>query len=229
MRYTNYKTNKRAAELSEHASKKYGIIDGHLLRTRFSDDPMKLCRKEYREMKMDCIPLSGQFALNEFADLTEDEFLSKFTNINEEKIKKYKEIAKPLELKKNNIPKEVDWRKNGEIKEKDITKAKTIYVIQGNNEDDLKAAVAEKGPIMISLPGQHFRFYKKGIFDYWWPSLCKEEQNMLMTVVGFGKYCGIDYWLIKTPFGQECGENGYLMLRGGINTCQLTNFMVWFE
>ncbi len=228
-KFSVYKTNKRATIVEEHMSKKYSIIQGLQLRKKDEQNDQKKLKPEYQKMEFTCYPDSAKYALNVFADMTEDEFIAKYSNINEEKIKKIKETATPLEIKKNDIPKEVDWRKKGEIKDKDITKAKKIYVLKSDNEEDLKAAVAEKGPITISLPGQHFRFLKGGIVDYWLTTICKEDQNMLMTIVGYDNQCGIDYWIVKAPFGEQWGEKGYFHLRRGINTCQITHFMTFIE
>lgn len=231
-RFNIYKKNKRAAEISENMSKKYDVIYGTLLRNRNNPDPLKRPNKEYLEMNMTCIPKSAKFSLNQYGDLTEDEFISKFMKINEEKIKNIKKIAKNLEIKSNKkIPEEFNWEKENrqKFKETDFNKAKNFYLIKSSNEDDLKAALVNKGPITIALPGENFRFFKEGIFDYWFPGLCKENRNLLMTVIGYGKYCGVDYWMVKSPFGDFWGENGYFMLRKGINSCQITDFMLWFE
>ncbi|ALC42822.1 CG6357 [Drosophila busckii] len=108
------------------------------------------------------------------------------------------------------------------------TARKVINVAAGEN--NLKAAVGEKGPVAVSIySSDAFNNYKSGVFT---DNNCNGRgTNHLVTVVGYGtdSYYG-DYWLIKNSWGTWWGEQGYMrMARNRNNMCLVASYGVYPE
>lgn len=79
-----------------------------------------------------------------------------------------------------------------------------------NTEADLKLALFENGPIVVSLyVTSRWRFYKSGV---WYDKICSEVTNHSMLLIGYGRENGKDYWLIKNSWGKDWGEKGYIKI-----------------
>ncbi|XP_071971192.1 cathepsin S-like [Engystomops pustulosus] len=100
---------------------------------------------------------------------------------------------------------------------------KYIEVSPGT-EDNLKQALASVGPVSVAIDARHpgFYLYKSGVYDD--PS-CTQNVNHGVLAVGYGNLSGKDYWLIKNSWGQNYGENGYvLMARNRGNMCGIASY-----
>ncbi|ALC40963.1 maker29 [Drosophila busckii] len=94
------------------------------------------------------------------------------------------------------------------------------------NEEALRVAVAEKGPISVCITvTKNFQSYKSGVFN---DSSCRGKQiNHAVVVVGYGRDGNSDYWLVKNSWG-NWGEGGYIrMARNQRNQCQIANYGVY--
>jgi len=49
-------------------------------------------------------------------------------------------------------------------------------------------------------------------------TLENSQTNHFITVVGWGTYNTIDFWIIKNSYGKDWGEGGYFRLIRGINS-----------
>lgn len=70
-------------------------------------------------------------------------------------------------------------------------------------------------------------YYRDGILD---PSDDECEKTALgshaMTIVGYGREHGKDYWLVKNSWGTDWGLDGYLKLVRGVNACGAAEYAV---
>ncbi|GFT35565.1 cathepsin L [Nephila pilipes] len=94
--------------------------------------------------------------------------------------------------------------------------------IPSGDEDALKQAVANVGPVSVAIDAHHesFHDYKVGVYD---EPECRNEFSDLthaVLVVGYGTEEGKDFWLVKNSWGQSFGVNGYIkMSRNKNNQC----------
>ncbi|KAL3884391.1 hypothetical protein ACJMK2_024532 [Sinanodonta woodiana] len=97
----------------------------------------------------------------------------------------------------------------------------TGYVdLPRNDEIALRHAVANIGPIAVSIEGfpRDFRFYDHGVYDN--PNCTKLESMHAVLVVGYGTRYGLDYWIVKNSWGSRWGKAGYVfMARNKDNQC----------
>uniref|UniRef100_A0A6P7GD74 Cathepsin L-like proteinase isoform X1 n=1 Tax=Diabrotica virgifera virgifera TaxID=50390 RepID=A0A6P7GD74_DIAVI len=80
-------------------------------------------------------------------------------------------------------------------------------------EEDLISAIATVGPIASSVDASEWSLYAGGILD---DTDCDRDWlNHAVLAVGYTD----DYILIKNSWGEDWGEEGYIRLARGVNTC----------
>ncbi|XP_071474566.1 cathepsin S isoform X2 [Marmota flaviventris] len=97
------------------------------------------------------------------------------------------------------------------------------------DEDVLKEAVANKGPVSVAIDASHpsFFLYKSGVY---YDSSCTQNVNHGVLVVGYGNLNGKDYWLVKNSWGLHFGEQGYIrMARNSKNHCGIASYCSYPE
>uniref|UniRef100_A0A6I8Q0H0 Cathepsin K n=1 Tax=Xenopus tropicalis TaxID=8364 RepID=A0A6I8Q0H0_XENTR len=92
------------------------------------------------------------------------------------------------------------------------------------SEKALKRAVANVGPVSVSIDASlpSFQFYKKGVY---YDSSCNPDAvNHAVLVVGYGNEKGIKHWIIKNSWGDWWGKKGYVLLaRDKKNACGIAS------
>ncbi|XP_063145455.1 procathepsin L-like [Candoia aspera] len=99
----------------------------------------------------------------------------------------------------------------------------SIKRIERKDESSLAQAVATAGPISVGLDGRanHFHFYKSGIFSCPWHGVV--VLNHAMLIVGYGRHKNTDFWIVKNSWSTSWGEDGYMRLEKGSNTCGIAD------
>ena len=86
--------------------------------------------------------------------------------------------------------------------------------LPSNSYDALLFAVAELGPVVVSVAANAWPHYKSGVFD---DSESTEHYDINHAVVleGYGTDAetGQDYWLVRNSWGPLWGEDGYIRLK----------------
>ncbi|KAL2099337.1 hypothetical protein ACEWY4_005817 [Coilia grayii] len=88
------------------------------------------------------------------------------------------------------------------------------------NEVALQEALANVGPVSVSVDaGQDsFMSYSSGVYNE--PKCSSSRTSHAMLAVGYGTEDGQDYWLVKNSWGVGWGEQGYIkMARNQRNQC----------
>ncbi|MEE6514924.1 hypothetical protein FKM82_023376 [Ascaphus truei] len=96
--------------------------------------------------------------------------------------------------------------------------------IPRGSEEALKRAVAQVGPVSVSIDASlpSFHFYNKGV--YYDGSCDPEGINHAVLVVGYGNVKGTKHWITKNSWGEQWGNKGYiLMARNKNNACGIAN------
>ena len=103
---------------------------------------------------------------------------------------------------------------------------KAYNLLEPEDQENLKYAVALIGPISVSIKvSRNFFFYKSGIF---YDSLCQddgEQPNHAVLLVGYGTDPVLgEYWKIQNNWGIAWGEEGYArMARNAIINCGIAS------
>jgi len=88
------------------------------------------------------------------------------------------------------------------------------------DEEAMKSALVEKGPLAISFDvgdfHSDFHDYEGGIFRS--DSCSEDNTNHAMLAVGYGEEDGSEFWIIKNSWG-DWGEDGYIRVARNENMC----------
>lgn len=103
-------------------------------------------------------------------------------------------------------------------------------VISRHSEDKMLVWLYHKGPIIAGMCATKLRetTYSGGVY---FPHDCSScEINHTVLIVGYGveRSGGVNlpYWIIKNSWGPEWGEEGYMKLQRGSNTCRISEYVV---
>lgn len=76
------------------------------------------------------------------------------------------------------------------------------------------------------LGNDSFFFCRSGIFN----GRCSSDGktvNHAVTIVGYGSRKGIGYWIVRNQWGTNWGEDGYILMKRGVNQCNLGSFAMY--
>jgi len=86
--------------------------------------------------------------------------------------------------------------------------------LPSNSYDALMYAVANLGPVVVSVAASGWGLYKGGVFDDF-ENVDHYDINHAVVLEGYGtdSVTGQDYWLVRNSWGALWGENGYIRLK----------------
>lgn len=96
-----------------------------------------------------------------------------------------------------------------EIAAKPIAKLSSFVRLPQNDYASLMDAIANVGPVSISVDATNFRHYETGVFT---DDGDEMTINHAVTLEGYGTENGQDYWLVRNSWSTSFGENGYIRL-----------------
>ncbi len=95
------------------------------------------------------------------------------------------------------------------------------------DEEKMKQALFETGPLAIAINASNFQFYKGGIYDPTTSQCNPGTLNHGVTLVAYGEEeNGKPYWTIKNSWGKGWGEKGYIRISRGKGSCGLNRYVV---
>ncbi|XP_045505582.1 pro-cathepsin H-like [Colias croceus] len=100
------------------------------------------------------------------------------------------------------------------------------YTIRGfglvppNSVNAMKYALYKYGPLSVGVhAGDNMMMYSNGIF--YEPDCNNRPQNHGVVAVGYGVRDGDLYWIIKNSWGEQWGEDGYMLISATNNNCHV--------
>uniref|UniRef100_A0A3Q1FF65 Cathepsin S n=1 Tax=Acanthochromis polyacanthus TaxID=80966 RepID=A0A3Q1FF65_9TELE len=96
--------------------------------------------------------------------------------------------------------------------------------LQDGDEDALKVALANVGPISVAIDAssRKFAFYHHGVYQ---DDSCSHNVTHAVLAVGYGTERGQDYWLLKNSWGVNYGDEGYVkMVRNRWSQCGIADY-----
>lgn len=90
------------------------------------------------------------------------------------------------------------------------------------DEDGLKAALNEFGPLSVCINANSWDYYSGGVLT----GQCSGAWSSLdhcVQLVGYDTTASTPYWKVKNSWGSHWGENGYIRLPMGENACGIAD------
>jgi len=92
-----------------------------------------------------------------------------------------------------------------------ITGEKNGY---GGSEDNMAANLAAEAPFSVLVDAQTWQFYRSGIMKQ---NQCGKDLDHAVVAVGYSMPS--KFWRVRNSWGADWGENGFIRLEFGTNTC----------
>ncbi|KAG6451665.1 hypothetical protein O3G_MSEX007256 [Manduca sexta] len=113
--------------------------------------------------------------------------------------------------------------KNGFCEARNMSK---LYHITGfgrvtpRNPDAMKVVLNRYGPVLVAIhAGNSMKLYSSGVF---YDINCENSTpNHGVALVGYGVRDGELYWMVKNSWGEDWGEDGYILMSATNNNCLL--------
>lgn len=101
-------------------------------------------------------------------------------------------------------------------------KVDSHYSLKTQNEEEIKAILFDKGPLLVGINAGPLHLYIKGILDLDHRQCNTRELNHAVVLIGYGVENGVKYWKFKNSWGTNWGEIGFFRLAFGKGVCGIT-------
>jgi len=94
------------------------------------------------------------------------------------------------------------------------------YITKSKDEAAMKEAVATVAPLSICVDAEPWQSYSGGIMT---ARQCGNQLDHCVQISGYDTSASTPYWSVRNSWGSDWGENGYIRLQYGANTCGLAD------
>jgi cathepsin F len=94
------------------------------------------------------------------------------------------------------------------------------YAAQNGDETSLKNNLVQYGPMSICVDAEPWQDYTSGILM---GSDCDTQLDHCVELVGYDMTGSTPFWIVRNSWGLDWGENGYIRLQYGQDTCGLAD------
>jgi len=94
------------------------------------------------------------------------------------------------------------------------------YATSGD-EDTMKDNLASWAPLSICVDARYWQDYQSGVMTEWQCDWIVQLDHCVQAV-GYDTTASTPFWIVRNSWGADWGENGYIRLQYGTNTCGLT-------
>ena len=97
-----------------------------------------------------------------------------------------------------------------------VATIKKYTTIEG--ESTMTSYVQKKGPIAVCLDATNWNTYKRGVLR-----VCGQQITHCVQAVGVDTSSSSGgYWKLRNSWGKQWGQDGYILISYGANTCHIT-------
>lgn len=91
-----------------------------------------------------------------------------------------------------------------------------------NTEAELEMLLHRYGPVAIGVDSSQWDNYRGGTFRH---TMCTNDIDHAVAIVGYTA----DTWIVKNSWGTDWGDNGYIYLERGHNTCGVAEYVTYIS
>jgi len=95
------------------------------------------------------------------------------------------------------------------------------YATTNKDETTLLNNLVSWGPSSICVDAEYWQYYESGVLTAWQCAWINQLDHCVQ-LVGYDKTASTPYWIVRNSWSTEWGQQGYIYLSMGENTCGMT-------